>query len=463
MRYRRWIRRPVCWRWVVPLFLVLASSGWLSAQSDQQSAADPILTWLDQLDADQFVVREEATLKLVERGREVIDPLVEKISQMRTAEGRLRCVFVLKQLALSDDDQVQEAAERALEKIQQMPLGTVARKAGDSLQLLYALRQRRALQELVRLGAKPLPERTLQVEFVYGLQLDDSWQGTDHDVRQLRYMVNLQYLTLTGSKVRDSWLVHLPPLQDLHTLSINRAAVTSAGLQQITQLPNLKILEIKYVPIGDESIEWLSRLKNADTLKLYGTAITPAGAERLRQALPLVRVDLRAGAFLGISGDHHSLGCLVHTVRPNTAASQIGLQPGDIIIRYAGKRVGDFEALTALISQNRPGDEVEIQFVRGTDAVSVTRVRRPQDETPGLVTREHPVGCEVTDVKADSLAALAGLRPGDVVHRVNGELVERPEQLERQFGNIGVGQFISFDFARGISLYKVVARLGEWE
>ncbi len=428
-----------------------------------EDATDDVRRWIEQLEADQFLVREEAALKLIGRGAEVVDPLLEKISRMKTAEGKMRCVFVLKQLALSDDDVTQETAQQALEKIRDMALGATSRKAADSLELLYGLRQRRALHELVRLGAKPLPERTFQLEFVYGLQLDDAFQGKDDDVKQLRYLVNLQYLTLSGSKVRDSWLTFVTSLQGLHTLSVNRAPITVAGLEQITKLPNLKILEFKYVPIGDESIECLSRLKNADRLRLYGTALTAAGADRLRQALPLVQVDWRAGAFLGISGDHHSLGCLIHTVRPGTAASQIGLQPGDIIVRYAGQRVGDFEALTALISKNRPGDEVEIQYVRGTDALSVTRVRRPQDNQTGMTVRSHPLGCEVVSVQADSLAAVAGLRAGDVVYRVNGDLVEKPEDLENRFMAIEIGQFVSFDYVRENTLKKAIARLGEWD
>lgn len=434
----------------------------LAQPSHDTASPQQIDQWLAALEDNSFLVREDATVKLIGAGARVIEPVLNRLSSMKTPEAKLRAVFVLKQLALSDDDAVHEAARRAMEHVVALRLGAVSRRAEESLESLYAVRQRRALQELVRLGAKTLPERTYQLDFVSGLQLDNDWQGTDADLRHLRYMVNLTELKFAGEKVRDNWLEYLPAMKELTALSISRANISAAGMKHVAGLANLRILELKYVSVGDDCVDYISRLQALDFVRLYGTAITDAGAERLRQALPLARVDVRAGAFLGISGDHHSLGCLIHTVRPETAASRMGLREGDIIVRYAGRRVGDFEALTALISKNRPGDEVEIHYLRGADVNSARRLRRADDRL-GLHTRPHPAGCEIVEVDANSVAAMAGLRPGDVLNRLNGNLVETPAELEQKFAQIPPGEYVNFEFVRGVEVRKTTGILGEWE
>ncbi len=425
--------------------------------SNQQIAG-----WIAQLDADQFLEREAATEQLVLAGPVVIQPLLDSIQPAQSMEARVRGVFVLKQLALADDEPTREAAGLALERIVAMQLGTPSQKAAQTLDALSLLRQRRALDEMIRLGALTIPERTQQIEYVYGLEIGDGWRGTDQDLRRLRWLPNLRQVVLTGDKVRDSWFEHVSQLVELNTLTVNRAPITAAAAGHLAPLQALKLLELKYVPIGDEAVNDLAKLAAMDTMKLYGTEISPAGGERLRLALPLARIDLRAGAFLGISGDHHTLGCLISTVRPNTAASQAGLNPGDIIVTYQGERVGDFDALTALISKNRPGDKVAIQYVRNADSLAATRIRQDGDQL-GITAKPHPLGCEVTQVADDSLAASIGVRPGDVVHRLGTDLVTSPDVLQRLFEQTRAGTAVGIEFSRDIDLKSAQAVLGEWE
>ena len=448
--------------WAVAMCLGGGSATMLGQTQESGAAAEQIAAWLEQLEDGSFLVREEATWKLIAQGGRVIEPLLQKLPSMQTAEGRWRGVFVLKQVALSDEEPVQQAAQKALERVAALRLGSVSQRAEEALESLYAARQRKAFQMLVRLGAKPFPERTHQVEWVYGLQLDNDWQGSDADVAQIRYLVNLQLLTFSGNKVRDSWLENVRSLKQLQSLSLNRVHISAEALKPVAELSNLKVLELKYVPVGDESIASLSQLKSIDSMRLYGTAITESGAAQLRRALPGARIDVRAGAFLGISGDYHSIGCLVHSVRPNTAAATMGLREGDIIVRYAGQRVGDFEALTALISKNRPGDEVEIHYVRDAEPQALTAARAAGEEL-GLTVREHPVGCEVVRAAEGSFAARGGLRPGDVIYRFNGDLLETPQHLQDKFARAGAGTVITFEFLRQVKVLSAKAKLGEWE
>jgi S1-C subfamily serine protease len=111
-------------------------------------------------------------------------------------------------------------------------------------------------------------------------------------------------------------------------------------------------------------------LKSASEIKVYGTAMSKQGAERLAEALTGAKVDHREGGFLGVGCQPHPLGCLVALVRPQTAAAKAGLTPGDVIIKYGGKATPDFERLTELISANRPGDTVALEYLRGSELLT---------------------------------------------------------------------------------------------
>jgi S1-C subfamily serine protease len=75
-------------------------------------------------------------------------------------------------------------------------------------------------------------------------------------------------------------------------------------------------------------------------------------------------IDYRHGAFLGIGCQPGENGCVIYTVRPNTAADKGGLQIKDVIYEYGGKPVSDFEQLTAMIAENRAGDTVTVKVLR---------------------------------------------------------------------------------------------------
>ena len=66
-----------------------------------------------------------------------------------------------------------------------------------------------------------------------------------------------------------------------------------------------------------------------------------------------------AGAAPGVTG-----GVYVGKVRAGTVAAVTGLQTGDVIVGFAGKRVRDLAALDRLVESVHPGDEVSVSFYR---------------------------------------------------------------------------------------------------
>jgi hypothetical protein len=455
------------WKVCLPLLLCLLLHVRLGAQmatvAVETQSADDVARWIEQLNADEFLVREEATVRLVAVGAPVIEPLLAAIREDgRRPEVNLRAVYVFKRLALAGDDQLAEASRQALEKVAAMRLGTATQKATETLASLQFIRQVRAFDALVKLGAKTIPENTQHMSYVEGFEFGEQWRGSADDLARLRYLPQLRTMLMSGEQVNDDWLDHLSHVDQLMALTVHRASISGQGIERLVPLQNLRWIEIRYAPIGDESVEILSKLGAANYLRLYGTNISPQGAERLRQALPMTDVDVRAGAFLGIGGDVHPLGVQIREVREDSSAHAAGLLQGDIIVTYEGKRVDDFKGLTALIALNRPKDEVAIQFVRNAESVAVSRLRR-DTEPLGITAQPHGLGCEVTDVVAQSFALQVGVRKGDVIHRLNNIPLQDVAHLERLFAAVPQGEPVMIDFARRLDLRTIRVVLGEFQ
>jgi S1-C subfamily serine protease len=86
---------------------------------------------------------------------------------------------------------------------------------------------------------------------------------------------------------------------------------------------------------------------------------------------PWLGVDL-AGISLGN-------GALIGDVIPSSPADNAGLQPGDVITRVNNQPINQPADLSAAIAHLHPGDQVQIEFVRGpsTYTTAVTLATTP--------------------------------------------------------------------------------------
>jgi len=161
-------------------------------------------------------------------------------------------------------------------------------------------------------------------------------------------------------------------------------------------------------------------------------------------------------------------GALVTSVQDGTPAAKAGLQVEDVIVRYDGKQVKDDASLRDMIARTAPGSRVSVGVRRGgseqtlqvtvgtnTDtpiARAETPVQpQPQAESRGKLgvqivdadkldadTRQQlnlkddvKSGAVIVTVQPGSPAAAAGIRPGDVVTRLNGKTVSSGDQLKQ--------------------------------
>lgn len=136
-------------------------------------------------------------------------------------------------------------------------------------------------------------------------------------------------------------------------------------------------------------------------------------------------------------------GALVGDVIAQGPAQKAGIERGDVIMSYDGKKVDDSASLPMLVASTPIGKKVPVEIIRDGKMTTInveigklndqTAARTPQEEKSewGLALQnirpeEHNqmglngnAGVRVTAVMPGSPAADAGIQPGDVILQVN--------------------------------------------
>ncbi len=154
-------------------------------------------------------------------------------------------------------------------------------------------------------------------------------------------------------------------------------------------------------------------------------------------------------------------GVIIEDIYPGSAAERAGLRRGDIVLALAGHEVRDMTALKFRITTTPMGETVPLRIWRqGAFKALRLEVEAPP-ETPPRNQRElggrHPMtgaivvnlspalgdelgidpfakGVLVLRVRKGSPAQRAGLRPGDLMRRVNGKEIRLVRDLLAVFG-----------------------------
>lgn len=193
-------------------------------------------------------------------------------------------------------------------------------------------------------------------------------------------------------------------------------------------------------------------------------------------------------------------GVLVEEVMPNTPGAKAGLQPGDVIVEFNGKKVSQSTELQNQVGSTAVGTKTKVTVLRNGKTINLSIVlaelpdeieapvpagNGPGDQDPaasndklGLGVRPltpeaakrfgitSKSGVLIVDVKPNSPAANSGLREGDVVERVGQTAVKTPKQLgdavqdilSKQTGDVkSVALYVN---SRGVRRY-VTVDLGE--
>jgi serine protease Do len=162
-------------------------------------------------------------------------------------------------------------------------------------------------------------------------------------------------------------------------------------------------------------------------------------------------------------------GAIVSMVQHDSPAERAGLQAGDVITEYNGKRVSDADSLTGMVIATAAGTRVPIVFYRHgnrqTANVTVAELQLEEDgqsprgddrrSTPGFglslndltsdIARQLGLPVETSGALVESVepftpASEAGVKRGDVILEVNRQAVHSAGSAARELRRLSSGQ-----------------------
>jgi serine protease Do len=151
-------------------------------------------------------------------------------------------------------------------------------------------------------------------------------------------------------------------------------------------------------------------------------------------------------------------GALVSQVFEDSPAERAKLKHGDVILKFNGVDIEDFDDLPRQVASTRPGDEVAVVVLRDGKEEQLGAVVERMEEETVIPARHESAGSDwgfdaqdlspriaeqldldpktegvvITDVQPDTPAGEAGLQRGDVIVEANRKTIKSTDDLEAQ-------------------------------
>jgi serine protease Do len=209
-------------------------------------------------------------------------------------------------------------------------------------------------------------------------------------------------------------------------------------------------------------------IRVADQLKTSGKVV------RGRIAVAIGEVTKEVADSLGLP---KAQGALVSSVEPGGPADKAGIQPGDIILKYAGHDVATATDLPRMVGETKPGTKTSITVWRKGQSheLPITIAEMQPDKVAKVEPKKAPVpkerpsnalGIAVSDIPADQKKALkvtngvlvdavegpaarAGFQKGDIVLRIGDTDITSTKQFEAVVQNLDPSKMVAVLVRRG--------------
>jgi serine protease Do len=172
-------------------------------------------------------------------------------------------------------------------------------------------------------------------------------------------------------------------------------------------------------------------------------------------------------------------GALIGDAIEDSPAEKAGIQKGDVVIEYEGKKIEEPYQLRNMVANTTPGKVVELKVIRGTRTITVkvtigelpveaTKVSKAeynnimkgitvQELTPETVEKmnlpKRLRGVIVSDMDDDS-PAIAQLAKGDIIQEINRKRITGTKDYENTVSGIKPGEDVLLHvFRNGSSIY----------
>lgn len=141
----------------------------------------------------------------------------------------------------------------------------------------------------------------------------------------------------------------------------------SARIERIDEESDVALLKV--------GVENLKVIQWSDSLTDPGSFVITPGIEKPVVALGTYAATPRSTvsgeqAFLGVNPDKTPQGVRVSEIQEGDASFNAGLVDGDVITEMGGTSIVDVGDLVNAVRRQRPGDKVEIKFLRGGQPMS---------------------------------------------------------------------------------------------
>ncbi len=137
-----------------------------------------------------------------------------------------------------------------------------------------------------------------------------------------------------------------------------------------------------------EKIDYEGMLRIADLVETLVRRIADAPRRmqyvKVETAVPAEGAAPGARPYFGSMPDYgfEGKGCRLEGVAPGSPADQAGLKAGDVVVAIGGQDVPEVNAYSRALFSKKPGDEIEVTYLRGVERVTVkvTLAARKQTE-----------------------------------------------------------------------------------
>jgi len=132
----------------------------------------------------------------------------------------------------------------------------------------------------------------------------DECQITDAGLANLGALRRLEQLTLRGSGLRGSGLLHIHP--GLRSLDLSGSPLADSKVSPLANLKHLESASFRDTPLGDAALLHLARCERLSSLELSGTNVTDAGLVHLANLERIASLNLSKTAITGAGFVHFS-------------------------------------------------------------------------------------------------------------------------------------------------------------
>jgi len=182
---------------------------------------------------------------------------------------------------------------------------------------------------------------------------------------------------------------------------------------------------------------------------------------------PLVNIFLAfvlLSVFLGLPvGTVVSNGLVVRAVVGNSSAEEADIKPGDIILEVGGQPVHTQGDVHEVVNSVEAGAKVDLLLLRNGQEIQATVKPKFDPQSQQLKIGVYLWWDMVRQVEEGSPAYEAGIRPGDAIHSINGQLIYNEESMSGALRSVEEGEAIELVLLRDGQTVSISLTNGSYE